>query len=233
MDSIAGIGLGLLSQSEQRLEIAAENVANMSVPGYLRRMPFSTMLSSSSGLGLLAGQTTSFVDLRPGKLQPTGNPTDLAIVGDGFFVVRNQAQAGYTRGGQFTRTSDGRLVTSEGLALQATDGGDVVLQAGDFTVAPDGVVTQAGAPVARVAVGSPPKGAALLEKGAILTGSQSDTFEGTSATIRQGAVESSNVSMGDEMVLMMEALRRAETAQRLVNVYDDLMGRIIAAEGQG
>ena len=51
--------------------------------------------------------------------------------------------------------------------------------------------------------------------------------------IRQGEIEASNVSTGDEMIAVMEAVRRAESAQRMVNVYDDLMGRALTAFGQG
>ena len=45
-------------------------------------------------------------------------------------------------------------------------------------------------------------------------------------------LETSNVNMGDEMVAMMEAVRRAETGQRLVTTYDDLMGRALNLFGQ-
>jgi flagellar basal body rod protein FlgG len=50
--------------------------------------------------------------------------------------------------------------------------------------------------------------------------------------VRQGAIEASNVSTGVEMVDMMAAIRRAESGQRLVNVYDDLMGRALTLFGQ-
>ena len=50
--------------------------------------------------------------------------------------------------------------------------------------------------------------------------------------VRQGFLESSNVALGDEMIALMEAVRRAETGQRLMNVYDDLMGRAIITFGQ-
>ena len=51
--------------------------------------------------------------------------------------------------------------------------------------------------------------------------------------IRQGMVESSNVSMGDEMVTMMAAMRQAEGGARLVQVYDELMGRALTTLGGG
>ena len=50
--------------------------------------------------------------------------------------------------------------------------------------------------------------------------------------VRQGMLEASNVSTATEMVRVMEALRRAEGGQRLVNVYDDLMGNVITALGR-
>jgi flagellar basal body rod protein FlgG len=174
----------------------------------------------------------SFLDLSAGKQVETGSPTDLAIDGSGFFVVRGTGDAAYTRQGQFTRTSDGHLVTSGGLALQAADGGDIVLANGPFTVGADGIVTQQGAPVARVAVVDFSSRTGLAESGGLLTGAGSDSVDAPGATVRQGALEQSNVSTGEEMVSMMEALRRAEGAQRLVNVYDELLGRVLSTVGQ-
>ena len=52
------------------------------------------------------------------------------------------------------------------------------------------------------------------------------------ATVQQGVYEASNVNTGDEMVMMMEALRRAEAGQRVINVYDDLMGRAVTTFGE-
>jgi flagellar basal-body rod protein FlgG len=46
-------------------------------------------------------------------------------------------------------------------------------------------------------------------------------------------VEASNVSVGDEMVTMMASLRQAESGSRLVQTYDDLLGRAITTFGQG
>ena len=55
----------------------------------------------------------------------------------------------------------------------------------------------------------------------------------TGATLRQGMVENSNVSIGDEMVAMTAAVRQTETGARLVQIYDDLLGRAISSFGQG
>jgi flagellar basal body rod protein FlgG len=51
--------------------------------------------------------------------------------------------------------------------------------------------------------------------------------------LAQGALEASNVSAGAEMITMMAALREAQAGQRLMGVYDDLLGRAITTFGQG
>jgi len=57
--------------------------------------------------------------------------------------------------------------------------------------------------------------------------------ESTSAGIRQGMLESSNVSLGDEMVTMMTAMREAEGGSRLIQTYDDLIERAVTTFGLG
>ncbi len=174
---------------------------------------------------------TALVLLTPGQLSETGNPTDLALTGEGFFELRGETGLQYTRNGQFTRDHDGRLVGVGGRAIQGVGGGDIVLPEGPFSVEADGAVRAGDRMIARIAVmsldpasiGQGPDGLLISETG----GSPLDA-----PVVRQGFLESSNVSMGDEMVVLMEAVRRAETAQRLMNVYDDLMGRVVTTLGQ-
>lgn len=232
MDSLAAIASALLSDSQQRIELAAQNVANLTTPGYKRRLaaaPFAPVLGAAQGL---SGRIAPTLDLSPGKVQLTGNPQDLAILGDGFFVVRAGERIGYSRNGQFTRTKDGNLETAQGYVLQAADGGDLKLAAGDFSVAPDGTIVQAGSPVARVALVRFGDGAQPLDEGGLLTIAAGVPLETSPAILRQGALESSNVGNADEMISMMQALRRAESAQRIVTTYDELMGRMLSSLGQ-
>ena len=68
------------------------------------------------GLGSrLAGTVQSFTQ---GALQRTGRSSDLAIQGDGFFVVDNAGQQMYTRAGAFTLDADGNLTTQDGMLVQ-------------------------------------------------------------------------------------------------------------------
>lgn len=224
---ITEIAAQILARAERRAEAAAQNITNASTPGYRRRIGFEEMLS------LGAPGAPPATDFSAGQLIETGNPTDLAIAGQGFFAVRAEEGILYTRQGQFRRDDQGRLVTAQGLALQSAEGGDLIVAAGAFQVAADGVVTQEGEPVARIALVDFADRVTLRggEGGAFSAGDAEPAAVAAPA-IRQGMLESSNVNMGDEMVAMMEAVRRAETGQRLVTTYDDLMGRALNLFGQ-
>lgn len=209
-------------------------MSNITTPGYKRRVSFVQILA---GVGSTQGQSTQSsisTDFSSGKILETGNPLDLAVAGSGFFVVAGpDGRLVYTRQGQFHRDADGRLLTGAGQAVQTDGGGDLVLRSEVFKVTPDGVVLENGEPRAKLAIidFTDPAAATPGEAGGF-GAPESMVVTVSRPSIRQGALESSNVSNGDEMVAVMEALRRAESGQRLINVYDDLMGRALTAFGQ-
>lgn len=229
MGTFVDIAASVLSQSERRVEIAGQNIANMATSGYKRRVAFAGLLGGSA-----AAAADTVPDLSPAKLTMTGRPLDLAIAGAGFFAVNANGRTLYTRQGEFQRDADGRLVTGQGFPVQAVGGGDIVLKSGDVKVLEDGAVLDAGEAVAKLALVDirDPQSAAYGEAG-LFSVLQDGAEPLDTVAVRQGALETSNVSLGDEMVSMMEALRRAETGQKLVGVYDDLMGRVLTAFGQG
>lgn len=138
----------------------------------------------------------------------------------------------YLRGGQFHRDPEGRLVTAGGLVLQA-DGGDLALKAGAFKVAADGVVTQGGEPVGRLDIVDFSDRQALgRDASGAFTAPSGEARALDNPSVMQGVVEASNVTTAGEMVSLMGALRRAETGQRLMSTYDDLMGRVLTTFGQ-
>lgn len=218
----------ILGQSERRAEIAAQNLANLTTPGYKRRVDFGALLDKGGDHARTGG-----TDFSIGKPIQTGNPYDLDLGGDGFFAVRAGERVLYTRQGQLTRAQDGRLLTAQGYALQLQGGGDLVLRGETFSVSADGVVLDGGEPVGRLAIVDAENRSLFVRADAGLFSAPADALsEVESPVVRQGVLEASNVSSGEEMVAVMEALRRAESGQRLANVYDDLMGRAITTFGQ-
>ncbi len=238
LDSVGDI----LSRVERRVEVAAQNISNTTTPGYKREISFESLIATPDVDGLtgqsVPGGATSgpalAIDFGQGAQQNTGNPNDLAISGAGFFTVQTKGGATlYTRQGQFQRDVGGHLGTAQGAAIQQRGGGDLVLKPGDFKVLDDGTVTQAGEPVGQIAIAvlSDPTAVRLVESG-LYSAPEATVTNTETASVRQGALEGSNVGLGPEMMTIMAALRQAQSGQQLMNTYDDLMGRAISTFGQ-
>ena len=119
-------GVAGLSANSEALSVASSNIANVNTVGYKTgQADFSTLLASAMGSGDVSSagvvaNTTQNVT-QQGLLSSTGIATDLAISGNGFFVVSQNPTAGgnqlYTRAGDFTPDAEGNLRNSAGLYL--------------------------------------------------------------------------------------------------------------------
>lgn len=121
IDSIF-IAMSGLSGHQRGLKVISNNVANMNTPGYKgTSLNFTDMLGDGAGgAGYAAsgdpggqglGYAQAMLDLRAGDLSQTGRDLDLALQGNGFFVVQDEASGlHYTRAGAFEFNTDGVLV---------------------------------------------------------------------------------------------------------------------------
>jgi len=129
-------GVAGLKNHQTRMDVIGHNVANVNTYGYkTQRVTFQDMLSQTIAgaakpeenrgginpkqVGL--GMTVASIDriFTQGSLQTTGNQTDVAISGDGFFVVADGEKKFYTRAGTFGLDRDGTLVNpANGLKVQ-------------------------------------------------------------------------------------------------------------------
>jgi flagellar hook protein FlgE len=140
-------GVSGLSTYSSAISIIGNNIANANTPGFKEsRGNFSDILSQSSGssgnLQIGRGVRMNSVDVMftQGAFQTTTLASDLAIDGDGFFIVKDQdtnAQL-YTRTGDFTLDRVGNLVNSQGMVLQGFDvdtNGNALPFLGDINIA--------------------------------------------------------------------------------------------------
>jgi len=124
-----------LSAEEQALSVISNNLANLNTTAFKSGTPiFSTLFSQMLGtdgagdpVQVGAGATMSFVEspFTQGNISSTGVPTDVAIQGDGLFVLDQGGTQVYTRAGNFTFNSAGYLVDSNGdyvMGYPATNG---------------------------------------------------------------------------------------------------------------
>lgn len=119
-------GVSGLNINGTGLSVVGDNIANTNTTGFKgSRAAFGDILSSSLGggssfqIGRGAALQAVQTNFTQGTLETTSNPLDLAIEGDGFFIVRDQNGAQfYTRAGQFKLDKNGDIVNPEGLKLQ-------------------------------------------------------------------------------------------------------------------
>lgn len=119
-------GVSGISANSHNLEVISNNIANVNTMGYKsQNAVFSDVLSTvlhngSSAMQFGHGTQISAINssFQQGSFESTTNATDLAVDGNGFFVVNNGAGNIYTRSGQFKLSNQGRLVNPQGYNLQ-------------------------------------------------------------------------------------------------------------------
>jgi len=221
-----------------RADLLAANLANASTPGYRRLVTapesFPEMvpaLPSPDPGALRLGTTLSppVIDLSAGPIEKTDNPLDLAISGDGFFIVSGPSGARlYTRAGHFVLDPTGRLVTPDGYPV-LSDRGEVRLPSGQITVAEDGTISVDNKPIAKLLIVSFPAPTSLSPAGHTYYTSAAPPQPASSARIIQGAIEHSNVNPARELSQMMTALRVYEASVRAMSLQDNTFARLLQA----
>lgn len=129
----------------RNMEVVANNLANTNTTGFKAEgMVFSEYLIRAEKPTKLSyvQDLATFRDQREGELQTTGNDLDLAIQGDGFFVVQGPDGPIYTRNGRFQLNAAGEVVNQAGYQVLA--GGQPVVvnpEDGPLAVSEDGVLS--------------------------------------------------------------------------------------------
>ena len=227
---------GLLART-QALDIAATNLANASTPGYRSEQEYfrsvllgpdaqdSQLGQTVNNFGLLGGDR---LNLGQGAIQQTGNPLDLAVEGEGFFMVQSPNGPRYTRDGGFHRTSQGQLVTEAGDAVLSSTGQKIPIPPGEVTVGVDGSVSVAGGVVATVGVYTFPKGTQLTPEGTNRYLAPEDVKPAISknAAIHQGAIENANQGVIPGTMNLMLMQREAEMMQKALTVFHTEFNKI-------
>ena len=243
-----------LDAQDTRMRVISNNLANVNTTGFKRdRASFQTLAYQvvtapgaastaetkyATGLNLGTGvkvQGTSRVETQ-GSLQTTGNAFDLALDGNGFFQVQMPGgQLGYTRAGNFSRSPEGMLITSEG--YQVMPGITVPEGATSITVGTDGTVSatlqgQAEASqIGQIQIASFANPAGLqasgdnylIESSASGAVSMGNAGEEGRGRIRQGMLEGSNVNVVEELVDMIETQRAYEVNSKMISATDEML----------
>jgi flagellar basal-body rod protein FlgG len=243
-------------QAQQlNVEVIANNIANMNTTGFKRqRAEFEDLLyqsvekmgvSSSDantivptgvqvGAGVKSGSVYRITE--QGNVTQSGNPYDLAIQGDGYFIVQlPDGRDAYTRAGNFSLNADGQIVTGEGYVV--SPGISVPSDATSVSINRQGVVS------AIPADGSTPQDVGAVEMARFVNPPGLDAigdnlFLATAAsgtatrgqpgsvgfgTLQQGYLETSNVNAVTEISDLITAQRAYEMNSKVITTTDQML----------
>jgi flagellar basal-body rod protein FlgF/flagellar basal-body rod protein FlgG len=219
-----------LAARMQSLDLLANNLANVNTAGYKSEKEFYRAFAASmtnraitpvnqaiNDYGLMGGAR---VDLTAGALQTTGNDTDFALDGSGFFVVQTKAGMRYTRNGNFSLNTSRQLVDPQGNLVQGQNG-PIQLPSGSATVSTDGTVSVDGAVVAQLKIVDFAPGTSLSPEGnndLAVAGNAPPIA--SSAQVRQGMLEGSNADAITSAVALIDLQRNAEMMQRALTIFN-------------
>jgi flagellar basal-body rod protein FlgG len=219
-----------------RMEILANNLANINTTGFKRDRAFAEALDDASAAREAAGtdnqQTQQYIDFTEGSLNQTGNPLDIALQGRGFLVVETPNGVRYTRNGNLQLALDGSLVTAQGSPVLGTAGRlqlpDVQrLEQGSILISETGEVMVGKQNIGQLRIVDF-ENPQMLQKDheslfSALPGARMVEGPGKATTVRQGSLEESNVEGIEEMVAMIEISRGYEADQKSIQAQDATM----------
>lgn len=231
-------------KAEKRMDIIGHNLSNINTPGYKRdKIAFEAMLAGANNqMNQVAQSMTAdpilqkdqmYIDYAQGLLTATGNTYDIAIEGDGFFVVETPQGIAYTRQGNYKVNADGNLVTIDGYQVQGRNGA-IRVNGSKMEINTKGEVSVDGAKIDDIKVVDFPKPYQLNKIGSALFEPQNPQTIIADATgqVRQGYIESSNVETITEMALMIQATRDYDSYARVIKAFDDMSNKAVNELGR-
>jgi len=228
-----------MDASNRRQEVVSENLANLQIPGYRRRVmgqsSFDTVLQpmQNSYTSSLLGTTPEKVtyDFTQGHIDETKLKLDVALNGEGFFTVQGPGGPLYTRSGAFHLDTQGTLVNVDGMPVQGTSG--PIQIAGDSStsqieIAKDGSVYSGDQRIGQLAIVQFADNSVLSSAGASLFSASPDAvITGSSAEVLQGRLELSNTSSVTELINLIAVSRQRDAAQKaLMTLSESIQKRI-------
>lgn len=218
----------------------ANNLANASATGFKADREFysayvsAEALAGENGSGL-PGALSPVVDRRwtdfsQGVITPTGDPLDLALDGEGFFVAQSQFGEKYTRSGTFHLDATGTLSTREGDPVEGTDGKAITLNpAQPVEILDNGEIRQNGAVAGRLKLVQFTAPQALNKLGQSSFQLSVSNLEPIPAGARliQGYVEAANVQPAETAVRLVTVMRQFEMLQKAMSLGNQMNQKAI------
>lgn len=234
-----------MNATERWQDMIAGNLTTAGTSGARKHdISFSSVQAGLHSRGAGNGQANfaipmanTTINFQQGELRSTGNPMDFALEGSGFFTIQGaDGQKIYTRDGEFRLNAQNELVTKQGYTVMS-DGGPLQMDANNpapITVAPTGEVSQGTDVKGKLSIVEFPKPQELtmVSNGYFRNDDPNvQPLPSDSTSVRQGSIEAANTSPTREMAGLITAMRMFESNQKVLQMQNDRMGRIITDLG--
>ncbi|WP_146347730.1 flagellar hook-basal body complex protein [Falsiphaeobacter marinintestinus] len=210
----------------REMQIVANNIANAATTGYRQEgLMFSEFIHSGPDQPSLSMSQARIrnTSMTQGALTQTNGAFDLAIEGEGFFLVETPAGERMTRAGNFSPNADGDLVNMNGHRVLDTGQTPIFIppDATDVRVASDGTVSANGRPISQVGLFLPVDPLGISREDGVLFSSDAGFDPATDASIVHGFLEDSNVNAIAQVTRMIEIQRAYEMGQSFLQAEDE------------
>lgn len=219
-------------------ERTANNLANAGTIGFKRDRAFQEVLSQhidADGAPQSTRATRQYVDFGAGVMEKTGNRFDLAIEGEGFFVLSNEetGENRYTRAGRMNLDDEGLLRSPSGLVVEGEDGPiQIPLDAASVEIRADGFVEADGQNIGKIMLVTFEDLDKLERRSGVEFAAPDMEPVESDARLKQGFVEKSNADPLEAMTGMIKHLRLFEMQQRLLRSTDENLSQSIRQIGR-
>ena len=229
-----------MSPKMTRMEILANNLANIDTTGFKRDRAFLEELSAATSKQAADGSSDlvikQYVDFNEGGMKQTGNQLDVAIQGRGFLVYDTPDGPRYSRNGNLQMSLDGSITSPQGFPVMGTNGKMKVpdlhtLSSGSVKITETGEVLVDKKSIGQLRVVD-------VNDYSLLSKTSDSMFDvdptatitegpGERTSVRQGYLEESNVDGLEEMVAMIELSRSFEADQKALQAQDATLGQVM------
>jgi flagellar basal-body rod protein FlgG len=223
-----------MEAQQQQFDAISNDIANVDTPGYQSTIVgFHDLLYSNGEYGsdvpTGAGAAAQIVgyDQTEGSIEQTGQPLDVAIDGSGYLEVRQQdGSIGLTRDGSLQLNSSRQLETQTGMLVQPPITIPSGVDPSQVTISANGTVQAAGKTVGKITLVDVPAPTGLTPQGNNVftaTTASGAIRPAKNATLQQGALEESNVNLGDEMAKMESAEQEYSMSSQAVQYQNQML----------
>lgn len=226
MENAGYVVLSRQSGLIDEMRVVANNIANAATTGYRQEgLVFSEYVDAGDGRSSLsmAEANVRNTSRAQGALTETGGAFDLAIEGDGYFLIETPGGERLTRAGNFSPNAFGELVNADGHRVLDAGGAPIIVppDSTGLRIASDGTISNQDGTIGQIGIVVPGDPMGLIREDGVKFRADGGTEPAENIRLLQGFLEGSNVNPILQVARMVEIQRGYELGQSFLNAEDE------------